>query len=161
MAVKQAKPARTAVGRTIQRKREMLGWSRPELARHSGVSTSMVQRMEEGARSPSRETAGKLSRALGMNAVDLLRQAGHYPELTQSPLDAEEQTLVDLFRQLSPAFRRAMLAGARAYLQQAVRASRPPAAGKPATQPRQPRQPVQARAERARAANGPRRPRGR
>ena len=116
MAIRQAKSAKGEVGRTVQAKRMMLGWSRGELAGRSGVSTSMVQRIEEGARNPSRETAQKLAGALGLNALELLRQAGRFPELKEAPMDDAERELVTLFRRLSPGFRRAMLAAAQAYL---------------------------------------------
>lgn len=57
-----------SIGSRVQTLREERGWSRVELARRSGVSLSVINKMERGETQPRRQTLCNLAEALGTSA---------------------------------------------------------------------------------------------
>ena len=60
--------------------RELRGWSQRETAVHTGLSHSMINRLESGLR-PSREALAKLARGLGVKPSALLAPRPKLPPL--------------------------------------------------------------------------------
>lgn len=54
-------------GSALRDAREQHGWTRKQLSEHSGVSESWIKHVELGYKTPSRRTAHKLAKALGVN----------------------------------------------------------------------------------------------
>lgn len=61
-------PAREAlavsIAREVLRRREGLGWTQQQLARHAGVRAETVHRLETGKHVPTVQTVEKIDRAL-------------------------------------------------------------------------------------------------
>src|ERR1051325_10692409 len=64
-----------AVGATVRRHRERLGWSRRELAAHSGVSERFLAQLETGDGNISLRRFADVARALGTSPSALLGPA--------------------------------------------------------------------------------------
>lgn len=75
-------------------------WSRRELARRTGLSTSLVQKILKGERNPSTEFCIKVAQALGESPEKLLRMAGILPEILEDETLVNE--VVELLRTLTP-----------------------------------------------------------
>jgi DNA-binding XRE family transcriptional regulator len=60
--------ARALLGQKLVERRRGLGWTQAELARHAGVRTETVNRLEQGKHTPSLPTVDKLQRALNAAA---------------------------------------------------------------------------------------------
>lgn len=74
----------SSVGSLVQAAREKRGWSLAELARRSGVSRSLVSRIESGRMSGSLETVVGIAGVLDID-LNLLKGAGLEDEPTVSP----------------------------------------------------------------------------
>ena len=64
------------IGGTVKRLRNSLGLTLGEVAKRSGVSAGMLSRLENGDVSPSLETLGALTRALGVPLSNLFTDIG-------------------------------------------------------------------------------------
>jgi transcriptional regulator with XRE-family HTH domain len=65
----------SAIATVVERARQERGWSTQELADRSGVSRSMISKIEREAVQPTAVLLGRLSGALGLTLTDLLGQA--------------------------------------------------------------------------------------
>jgi transcriptional regulator with XRE-family HTH domain len=65
----------TEVVKLLQAAREGREWSKYEIARRSGVSQSMLGRVERGLRNPTLETVLKLAIALEVDLGDIIKTA--------------------------------------------------------------------------------------
>lgn len=65
------------LGTVIRRKREALGISQEKFAEASGHHRTYIGFLERGERSPNVATLQRVAEALGVNASDLLREAGY------------------------------------------------------------------------------------
>lgn len=63
------------LGARLRAEREARGWSLTELARRSGVSRSMIHKVERGASSPTTALLSKVAGALGLTVSELLARA--------------------------------------------------------------------------------------
>lgn len=70
----------TTAALTITTRRQELGWSVRRLARESGLSPALISLVESGKRPLTAPAAGRIARALGFPARDLLAVAGFIPE---------------------------------------------------------------------------------
>lgn len=68
----------------IQRFREGLGWSRPELGKRMGTSGQQVERLEKGQRSLTQDWIDKAATALGVEPADIIT-AGSAPSSDHTP----------------------------------------------------------------------------
>lgn len=91
-AVTDANPAapaaiRKEVGQRIYRAMIKRGWSQAELARQSGMARNNVSTYIRGAKMPTRESAEKLARALGVHVNELVPSAatGELDEVISGP----------------------------------------------------------------------------
>jgi transcriptional regulator with XRE-family HTH domain len=64
---------RNTVARNLRRLRTDKGWSQEELAFRAKVDRSYISQLETGVYSASVTMLGKLSKALGVDASELLR----------------------------------------------------------------------------------------
>ena len=64
-----------AIGLGVRTARKRLGWTRDQLSEESGVSVSMIAKVEQGRSRPSARTAMRLARALRVEVDDLLTPA--------------------------------------------------------------------------------------
>jgi transcriptional regulator with XRE-family HTH domain len=64
---------RNTVARNLRRLRTDKGWSQEELAFRAKVDRSYISQLESGVYSASVTMLGKLSKALGVDASELLR----------------------------------------------------------------------------------------
>ncbi|HEY0680416.1 MAG TPA: helix-turn-helix domain-containing protein [Chitinophagaceae bacterium] len=62
------------IGKTIRKRRELLGLLQPQLASISGISTRTIQLVEMGKANPSLETLIKLVDPLGLSIKLLLKE---------------------------------------------------------------------------------------
>jgi len=83
------------------------GWSKSELARRAGVSTTQTTDVLNQRANPGADFCIAIARALGEPPERLLRLAGILPQLP--PAVAEEREALDLFRRLSSELRRAIM----------------------------------------------------
>ena len=60
----------------IRKNREDLGLSQEQFAERTGHHRTYIGFLERGERSPNVETLQRVASALGLNASDLLREAG-------------------------------------------------------------------------------------
>src|ERR1700722_9622528 len=65
----------SAIATVVERARQERGWSTQELADRSGVSRSMISKIEREAVQPTAVLLGRLSGALGLTLTELLGQA--------------------------------------------------------------------------------------
>jgi len=65
---------RTIVGRNVRRIRRDLGYSQARLAKLARTSQSWICRIETGNENPTLGCMARISRALGVEAADLLRE---------------------------------------------------------------------------------------
>ena len=65
------------LGRIVRRRREELGLSQEKFAELSDYHRTYIGLLERGERSPNVETLHRVAAALGVNASDLLREAGY------------------------------------------------------------------------------------
>lgn len=63
---------RERLAANMRRLRQRRGWSQEEFAHHAGLHRTYVSDLERGARNPTIAVIGKLARALGVTAGDLL-----------------------------------------------------------------------------------------
>jgi XRE family transcriptional regulator, regulator of sulfur utilization len=63
----------TQMGQRIRRLRKSKGWSQYVLAREAGISREHIRRLEAGESDPTLGMLTKLSRALGVTLVDLVK----------------------------------------------------------------------------------------
>ena len=82
-------------GALIRRFRQERGLSQTELARQIGISQSDLSRMEKGEYRVPLDVLFRILQAFEMSLGEF------FGELAASPLTAEEQKLLDLFRKLS------------------------------------------------------------
>jgi transcriptional regulator with XRE-family HTH domain len=61
------------MGQRIRRLRKSKGWSQYVLAREAGISREHIRRLEAGESDPTLGMLTKLSRALGVTLVDLVK----------------------------------------------------------------------------------------
>ena len=66
-----------SLGRVIRRAREEKGLSQEDFAELTGHHRTYIGFLERGERSPNVETVQRIARALGLNASDLLKEAGY------------------------------------------------------------------------------------
>lgn len=64
----------THFGDWIRRERLARGWTAAYLARRAGLSQSCITSIEIGTRRPTLTTAARISRALGMDLWEALRE---------------------------------------------------------------------------------------
>ena len=70
-------PVPTQFGKRLRERREQKGWEQADLARESGVSASVISRLESGERQQATTSvARKLARALGIGVDYLLNTFG-------------------------------------------------------------------------------------
>src|SRR5215203_3480673 len=67
----------------VRQLRKKKGWNQTELAFHAGLAPSVISQVENGKRSPSARTLGKLARALDVDVADLFPKG-------QAPLPLED-----------------------------------------------------------------------
>lgn len=96
------------LGAEIRRRRKALGWTLEHLAHKSGLSAHYLSNLENDARDPSLSSIEAVSRALGVEAADLLggvkgvTPAGLEAARTFQLLQADAQeTVLRLMRMLS------------------------------------------------------------
>ena len=76
-------PVPTLFGKRLRERREARGWEQTDLARASGVSASVISRLESGERQDVKaRIARKLARALGIGVDYLLNTFGEEGEET-------------------------------------------------------------------------------
>lgn len=73
----------SAFGKVLVEYRRRHGWSRSQLAEHSGLSYPYVSQLETGLRKPSRKAAAQLADALGIDPLAL--EAALPPDNISSP----------------------------------------------------------------------------
>ena len=71
----------------MQNERQERDWSQADLARYAGISRAIVNKIENGANTPSPETITSIARALGVPLTLAFRKAGLLPP--ELPNDAE------------------------------------------------------------------------
>ena len=67
------------LGARIRREREIRGWSLGDLAERSGVSRSMINKIERADSSPTASLLGRLSGAFGLTLSTLLARSEVFP----------------------------------------------------------------------------------
>lgn len=94
-------------GEWLRKKRSERDLTLLELGAATGLSHSMIQRLEQGERNPSRETVIKLAEALSASASEALFHAKMAPDdAIKYATTADEVHLLDVARKLdAPAFR--------------------------------------------------------
>jgi transcriptional regulator with XRE-family HTH domain len=63
-----------ALSANIRKHRKRKGWSQERLAEETGLHRTYVSGVERATRNPTVEIVGKLAKALGIKASDLLRE---------------------------------------------------------------------------------------
>jgi transcriptional regulator with XRE-family HTH domain len=63
-------------GRWVRAQRLARGWTGLQLARRAGLSQSCISTIEIGVRRPTLDTAARISRALGVDLWEALRDIG-------------------------------------------------------------------------------------
>lgn len=115
MSVATTRPAEGEAFRALLRGHRLrLGWSQDGLAARAGMDLSNVNRIESGAREPSREACVRLASGLGLSETEadaLLLAAGHLP--TGIPADRLLEVIA-LVREATPGEATAALALVRA-----------------------------------------------
>jgi len=59
-------------GMTLKRLRKKKGWTQPQLAERVGIHRVYLAHLEDGRRTPSLATLGKLARVLRVKVAELL-----------------------------------------------------------------------------------------
>ena len=95
----------STIGARVKERRKVLGITQERLAELSGLSTNFIATIEIGQKTPSLETLAKLSRALGVEACDLLRtepDAGEISisEYVENSLEGLQQSDVEFTQAL-------------------------------------------------------------
>jgi transcriptional regulator with XRE-family HTH domain len=67
------------LGARVRREREIRGWSLSDLAERSGVSRSMINKIERAESSPTASLLGRLSGAFGLTLSTLLARSEVFP----------------------------------------------------------------------------------
>lgn len=83
------------------------GWTQADLARKSGLDSSLVSNFFAGRRNVGAASAVSIARAFNVAPEIVFRKAGLLPNVPEST--AEEEQLLYLFRQLSDYDREAVL----------------------------------------------------
>jgi len=102
MGAAKAAPS-SQVGRLIREHRVRRQLTQTELARQIGISQSDLSRMEKGEYRVPLDVLFRILQAFEMSLGEF------FGELAASPLTAEEQKLLDLFRKLSREAQREVL----------------------------------------------------
>jgi len=96
-----------AFGAEVRRRRESLGWTLPELAKRSGLTSNYIGSVEIGLRDPSMSTVVKIAKGFGVPLSELLGAYGLSPaaleclRLMKEALPDVRGALVDLLTLLS------------------------------------------------------------
>ena len=98
----------------IKNARTEAGLSQKELAARIGTTQQTIQRWETGYTEPKVTDLMEISRALGVTLSYLL---GMTVPVDGTPLSDNERELVNIYRQLPPEAKRAVIAGMKAYLE--------------------------------------------
>lgn len=80
--------------------REKEGLTQPQLAERSGVSLRSISRIESEDANFTRKTGEKLAVALNCTYTDLISSETQDTRVTPTRLSAEEENLIDIFRNL-------------------------------------------------------------
>jgi transcriptional regulator with XRE-family HTH domain len=72
---KTVHPACERIVKLLRKERERLKISKYALAQRSGLSQSMIGRVESGTRIPTLDTVLRMADAMDLNLADLVRQA--------------------------------------------------------------------------------------
>lgn len=107
------------VGDRIRLRRTTLGVSQSELGEQLGVSFQQVQKYERGATRVSASRLWDIARALDVNIAYFFDQIGREVAPPQILLNREGHELVEAFRRIRSAHRRALLLNLIAELAQA------------------------------------------
>lgn len=83
------------------------GWTQADLARKSGLDSSLVSNFFAGRRNVGAASAVSIARAFNVAPEIVFRKAGLLPNVPEST--AEEEQLLYLFRQMTPDQRRDVL----------------------------------------------------
>lgn len=83
------------------------GWTQADLARKSGLDSSLVSNFFAGRRNVGAASAVSIARAFNVAPEIVFRKAGLLPNVPEST--AEEEQLLYLFRQMTPEQRRDVL----------------------------------------------------
>lgn len=83
------------------------GWTQADLARKSGLDSSLVSNFFAGRRNVGAASAVSIARAFNVAPEIVFRKAGLLPNVPEST--AEEEQLLYLFRQMTPGQRRDVL----------------------------------------------------
>ena len=83
----------------MQNERQERDWSQADLARYAGISRAIVNKIENGANTPSPETITSIARAFGVPLTLAFRKAGLLPP--ELPNDAELNDWKEILAHLS------------------------------------------------------------
>lgn len=83
------------------------GWTQADLARKSGLDSSLVSNFFAGRRNVGAASAVSIARAFNVAPEIVFRKAGLLPNVPEAT--AEEEQLLYLFRQMTPDQRRDVL----------------------------------------------------
>ncbi|NLZ10931.1 MAG: helix-turn-helix domain-containing protein [Alcaligenaceae bacterium] len=81
---------------SVRAARMALGWSQPDLAKHSGVSLVAIARLESNSASPRLSTVSKIKDALtqaGIRILDDQPEGGYTITVSQRAVEALETSL--------------------------------------------------------------------
>lgn len=85
MARQRAEEIASQVVRLLKQKREELGMSMYEVAKKSGLSPSMVSRVEKEIRRPTLDTLLRISTAMGIELAPIIKKSESGSPLLKSP----------------------------------------------------------------------------
>lgn len=94
-------PRRHAMGREIQERRRLLGWTQEEAAAEAGVSVGAWRSTEAGTRRPRPQTFAAILDALGLTPDDL-RPAAPAPEHLEEYRDDLRRLVDEVPADLAP-----------------------------------------------------------
>ena len=83
------------ISSVVRQRRAMVPLTLRELAAESGVSPSLLSRIERGKRFPSAHTLCKIAKPLGLGAGELFSCAGYLPPQTSSAVESPTTRRLD------------------------------------------------------------------
>lgn len=93
---KEGRDLELAIARRIKEKREQLGWSLGEFAKHTGMSKGHLWQIEKGEKIPPISTLAKIAFRLGINVLELITGEKNQQNLNNiSVVKAEDRVSIN------------------------------------------------------------------
>ena len=105
----EAGQKRPPLAQLLWKRRNDLRLSQGEVADALGLSRSYINLLERGLRKPSQETVAALANLLQISPMVIYQSMGIVPDDEPARLSSDEWELVNLYRGVTPPFRRAAI----------------------------------------------------